>query len=87
MCMRMRMTTVFMRIKRRVRTMRMCLLRVCLLRVCLLRMQRMLFVGMASIRCLPIRREHIDLGPGQSAAAHLARLQPRANIERGGGFL
>ena len=78
----MSMTTVFMRSRRRVRTMRMQLMR-----VRFVRMPGMLFVRVFRCDSLLIRGEHIDLGPGQPAAAHFAHLQPRTHIERGGRFL
>ena len=52
-----------------------------------MRMSRMLFVGVSRIDYRLVRSDHVHLGGGQSAAAHLARLQPRAYIQRGGGFL
>ena len=55
----------------------------------LVRLMRMsvLLVGMSRFGCLLVWSDDIHFGSREAAAAHLAHLQPRAHIQRGGGFL
>jgi hypothetical protein len=64
----------------------MCILVGSIVRMCVwlfMRMCRLVFVRMNRL----IRRDHVHLGGSQTAAAHLAHLQPCAHLQRGSHLL
>ena len=49
----------------------------------MMRMLRMILVGVRRLGRRSVGRNHVHLGCGQAAAAHLAHLQARAHVQRG----